>query len=172
MLREGQEVRMVTGTTEGSKQSGSSYGGRGTRHAVPREEGEQDKDQESLPISHAARKATLLLTCPDKVTPKETPEINMISLTVSVNVVTRSQSKLMIEDASDLSTTKAKGKQIVKDELAEQRQLAAKLTEEFAKMKPEQPESSSTRQITKIAPKPCTNQKKASVPSFYKYVQK
>ena len=65
--------------------------------------------------------------CPDKVTPKETPEINMISLTISINVVTRSQSKRMIEDASDLSATKAKGKQIVKDELAEQHQLAAKV---------------------------------------------
>ena len=73
----------------------------------------------------------------------------------------------MIEDVSDLSATNVKGKQIANDELAEQRQLAARLTEEFAKMKPEQPESSSARHITKIMPKPCTNQKKVPIPSFY-----
>ena len=61
---------------------------------------------------------------------------------------------------------------MVKDELAEQRKLAARLTEEFAKLKPEQPESSSARQITKIAPKPFVEQKKVSKPGENQYVLK
>ena len=91
---------------------------------------------------------------------------------MSVNAVTRSQGQLLIEDVSEGPTIKAKGKQVVKDELAEQRVLAAKLIEEFAKMRPEQLESSSARQITKIAPKPLAEQKKASLPGMYKYVLK
>lgn len=59
--------------------------------------------------------------------------------------------------------SKAKGKEAVKDELAKQRKLAARLTEEFAKLKPELPKCLSARQITKVAPKPFTEQKKASI---------
>ena len=110
--------------------------------------------------------------CPDKVTPKETPDVNLISSTVSINAVTRSQGQLLLKDVHEESKSKAKGKEAVKDELAEQRKLAARLTEEFAKLKPELPECSTTRQITKIAPKPFAEQKKASIPGSYKYVLK
>ena len=60
----------------------------------------------------------------------------------------------------------------MKDELAEKHKLAARLTEEFAKLKPELPECSTARQITKIAPKPLIEQKKASIPGSYKYILK
>ena len=88
------------------------------------------------------------------MTPKETPDVNLISSTVSVNAVTKSQGQLLLKDVHEESKSKAKGKEAVKDELAEQRKLAARLTEEFAKLKPELLECSIARQITKIAPKP------------------
>ena len=57
-------------------------------------------------------------------------------------------SRLLIEDVKEIPESKVnedKGKQVLNDEYAEQCQLAAKLTEAFSKMKPEQPESSRAR---------------------------
>ena len=104
--------------------------------------------------------------------PKETPNVNLIIPTVSVNAVTKSQGPLLLKDVTDKPTMKAKGKQVMKDELAEQRKLAARLIEEFAKLKPEQSKSSSARQFTRIAPKLFAEQKKVSNNGVYQYVLK
>lgn len=100
--------------------------------------------------------------CPDKPKPKEvTLAVNMLNTAAipEVNVVTRSQTKLLtLKDKP--KDPKNKGKQVVKDEWVEQRSLAAKLTEEFAEMKPEKPETSQAREITRILPKDSISEKK------------
>ena len=60
----------------------------------------------------------------------------------------------------------------MKDELADQCQLAAKLTEAFSQMKPEQPESSRAREITKIPGKPLTDPLKVPKLGYAHYIQK
>ena len=89
-----------------------------------------------------------------------------------MNAITRSQGPLLIKEIQEESSNKAKGKAAITDELAEQQKLAARLIEEFAKLKPKILECSSARQITKIAPKPLAELKKASILGSYKYVLK
>ena len=60
----------------------------------------------------------------------------------------------------------------MKDELAEQCQLAAKLTEVFSQMKPEQPETSSAREIIKIPGKPLTDPLKVPKLGYAHYIRK
>ena len=105
--------------------------------------------------------------------PKDvTPAVSLISPAVAVNAVTRSQNRLLIEDVKKVSEPKAKGKQVMKDELADHCQLAAKLTEAFSQMKLEQPESSRAREITKIPGKPLTDPLKAPKLGYAHYIQK
>ena len=60
----------------------------------------------------------------------------------------------------------------MKEELADHCQLAAKLTEVFSQMKPEQPECSRAREITKIPGKPLTDPLKAPKLGYAHYIQK
>ena len=52
--------------------------------------------------------------------PKEMPNINLISSTIAVNAITRSQGPLLIKEMQEEPRSKAKGKEAVTDELAEQ----------------------------------------------------
>ena len=106
-----------------------------------------------------------------------TPAVSLISPAVAINAIIRSQHRLLIEDVKEIPESKAnesksKGKQVLKDELTEQCQLAAKITEAFSKMKPEQPESSSAREITKIPSKPLTDPLKAPELGYAHYIRK
>ena len=171
LMGKGQEVRMVTGATETSGPVGGSTGGRGTGRGSWRG-GRAGRGPRVYTCFSCGKEGHFAADCPDKAKPKETPEVNFIGSTVAVNAVTRSQGPLLIEGVQEIPKSSTKGKEAVKDELAEQRRLAARLTEEFAKLKPEAPECSLARQITKIAPKPLAVPKKASLPGSYKYVPK
>ena len=160
MMREGQDVRMVSGATDSNNQSGGYNGGRGTGRGSW-QGGRAGRGPRVYTCFSCGKEGHFAANCPDKLALKETPDVNLVSSTVSVNAVTRSQSAVLRKDATEVEERKIrdKGKQVEKDELAEQRKLAARLTEEFAKLKPELPECSGARQITKIIPKPLEKHK-------------
>ena len=104
--------------------------------------------------------------------PKDvTLAVSLINPTAALNAVTRSQNRLLIEDVKKVAEPKAKGKQVM-EELANHYKLAAKLTEVFLQMKPEQPECSRAREITKIPSKPLTDPLKAPKLGYAHYIQK
>ena len=51
----------------------------GELDVVPGEGEEQVEDLGFILVFHAAKKATLLLICPDKLALKETPDVNLVS---------------------------------------------------------------------------------------------
>ena len=176
MLKQGQEVRMVAGTSEAGETSGNNYAERGTGRGSWRG-GRAGRGPRIYTYFKCGKEGHFAADCPDKnVTKDVTPAVSFISSVVAVNAVTRSQKRLLLEDVKvtepKVHEAKAKGKQIVKDELAEQCQLAAKLTEVFSQMKPEQPETSSAREITKIPGKPLTDPLKAPKLGYAHYIRK
>lgn len=153
MMREGQEVRMVANAeASASTEGNTSYGGRGSGRGSWRG-GRGGRGSRIYTCFIYDKEGHFAIDYLDKPKPKEAaPAIIMIN-TADVNAITRSQSKLLaIEDKE-----KSKGKQKVSDEWSEQRLLAAKIAEEFAKMKPEKPETSQAREITKVLPKSSNN---------------
>ena len=161
MMREGQEVRMVSGATDTNNQSGGYSGGRGTGRGSW-QGGRAGRSPRVYTCFSCGKEGHFAANCPDKLALKETPDVNLVGSIVSVNAITKSQSTVLRKDTTEVKERKIrdKGKQVEKDELAEQRKLAARLTEEFAKLKRELLECSSARQITKIIPKPLENHKR------------
>ena len=97
MMKEGHEVRMVSRTNEGSSQSGGYNGGqgagRGSWHG-----GRAGRGLKVYTCFSCGKEGHFIANFLDKVIPKETPDINLISSTISANAVTRSQRPLLMKD--------------------------------------------------------------------------